>query len=152
MEEIIMSTKENEALIRQFFEIFNSVQGDMVKLKTAAWDSIFSSDYVIHFTTRDMNLEQFIQYNAVIFTAFPDTYFTIDEMIVKEDKVVTRYTMRGTFKKEYRGIAPTGKQIAIKGVSIDRIAKGRVVETWDYPDLLSVMIQLGVIPDLSSRI
>jgi steroid delta-isomerase-like uncharacterized protein len=147
-----MSTKENEALIRRFFEIFNSVQGDMVKLKTAAWNSIFSSDYVIHFTTRDMNLEQFIQYNAAIFTALPDTYFTIDDMIAEGDKVVTRYTMKGTFKKEYKGIAPTGKQITVKGVSIDRIAKGRDVETWDYPDMLSVIIQLGVIPDISSRI
>jgi predicted ester cyclase len=99
-----------------------------------------------------MNLEQFIQYNAAIFTAFPDTYFTIDDMIVKGDKVVTRYTMNGTFKKEYKGIAPTGKEISIKGVSIDRISKGRAVETWDYPDMLSVMIQLGIIPDLSSRI
>jgi len=147
-----MSTKENEALLRRFWEIFNSVQGDMVRLESAAWDSIFSSDYVIHFTTRDMNLEKFIQYNAALFTAFPDTYFTIDDMIAKGDKVVTRYTMKGTFKKEYMGIAPTGKQFAIKGVSIDRVNKGRVVETWDYPDMLSAMIQLGVIPDLSSRI
>ena len=147
-----MSTKENEALVRRFWEIFNSVQGDMVILKTAAWDSIFSSDYVIHFTTRDMTLDQFIQYNAALFTAFPDTYFTIDDMIVGEDKVVTRYTMKGTFKKEYMGIAPTGKQFTIKGVSIDRIDKGRVVVTWDYPDILSAMTQLGVIPDLSSKI
>ena len=65
---------------------------------------------------------------------------------------MTRYTMKGTFKKEYKGIAPTGKQITVKGVSIDRIAKGRDVETWDYPDMLSVIIQLGVIPDISSRI
>ena len=147
-----MSTKENETLVRRFWEIFNSVQGDMVRLKTAAWDSIFSSDYVIHFTTRDMTLDQFIQYNAALFTAFPDTYFTIDDMIVGEDKVVTRYTMKGTFKKEYMGIAPSGKQFTIKGVSIDRIDKGRVVVTWDYPDMLSAMTQLGVIPDPSSKI
>ena len=147
-----MSTKENEALVRRFWEIFNSVQGDMVRLKTAAWDAIFSSDYVIHFTTRDMTLDQFIQYNAALFTAFPDTYFTIDDMIVGEDKVVTRYTMKGTFKKEYMGIAPSGKQFTIKGVSIDRIDKGRVVVTWDYPDMLSAMTQLGVIPDPSSKI
>jgi steroid delta-isomerase-like uncharacterized protein len=147
-----MSTKENETLVRRFWEIFNSVQGDMVRLKTAAWDSIFSSDYVIHFTTRDMTLDQFIQYNAALFTAFPDTYFTIDDMIVTDDKVVTRYTMKGTFKKGYMGITPTGKQFAIKGVSIDGIDKGRIVVTWDYPDMLSAMIQLGVIPDLSSKI
>jgi predicted ester cyclase len=96
-----------------------------------------------------MNLEQFIQFNAALFTAFPDSYFTIDDMIVKGDKVVTRYTLKGTHKNEYMGIAPTGKQITVRGVSIDRIAEGKDVETWDYPDTLGAMIQLGVIPDLS---
>ena len=146
-----MSTKENEALIRRFFEIFSNVQGDMVKLKTADWGSIFSSDFVIHFTTRDMNLEQFIQYNATIFTAFPDMRFTVDDIFAIGDRVACRYSMKGTFKKAYHGIAPTGKQIMIKGAAIDRFVKGRDVETWDYPDMLSVMIQLGVIPDISSR-
>ena len=40
----------------------------------------------------------------------------------------------------------------LKGASIDKFVKGRVAETWDYPDMLSVMIQLGVIPDLSSKL
>ncbi len=141
-----MSIEENKALVRRFFNILDSAQGDIDRFKTADWDSICSSDYVIHFTNMDMNLEQFIQYNATIFTAFPDMRFTIDDMIAEGDKVVARYTLKGTFKKEYQGIAPTGKQITAKGVSIDRIVKGRDVETWDFPDMLSIMTQLGAIP------
>ena len=145
-EDITMSAKENEVLTRKIFEIFNSVQGNTVKLKTATWDTIFSPDYIIHFTNRDMNLEQFIQYNAALFTAFPDSCFTIDDMIVAADKVITRYTLRGTHQKEYMGMAPTGKQIAVKGISIDRFSKGKDVETWDFPDTLGAMMQLGAIP------
>jgi predicted ester cyclase len=147
-----MSTKENEAKIRRFFEIFSNVQGDMTKLKTAELGSIFAPNCVIHFTTRDMNFEQFIEYNAAIFTTSPDARFTVDDIFAVENRVVTRYSMKGTFKNAYHGITPTGKQIMIKGASIDKFVKGRVAETWDYPDMLSVMIQLGVIPDLSSKL
>jgi predicted ester cyclase len=146
-----MSTKENEALTRRFFEICSGVQGDMVKLKNADWKSIFSSDYVIHFTNRDMNLDQLIEYNADILTAFPDMRFAVDDIFAIGDKVAARYSMKGSFKKAYHGIAPTGKQIMIKGASIDRFVNGKDVETWDFPDMLSVMVQLGVIPDLSSK-
>ena len=141
-----MSVKENEAKVRRFFEIFSSVQGDMAKLKTAEWGSIFSQDFIIHFTNRDMNLGQFIEYNAALFTVFPDSHFTIDDMIAAEDKVVTRYTLKGTHKNEYMGISPTGKQIEVKGVSIDRFVGGKDVETWDFPDTLGAMIQIGAIP------
>jgi predicted ester cyclase len=147
----MMSTKKNEELIRRFFEICSGVQGDMVKLKTADWDSIFSPGYVIHFTNRDMNLEQLIEYNAGILSAFPDMRFTVDDIFAAGDKVAARYSMKGTFKNAYRGIPPTGKQVMVKGASIDRFVKGRSLETWDYPDMLSVMVQLGVIPNPSSK-
>ena len=141
-----MSTEENKALVRRIFEELDSVKGDIARLRNAAWGEIFAPDFVIHFPTHDMNLEQFIQYNATLLAAFPDSNFTVEDMIVEGDKVVTRYIMRGTHKNEYRGIAPTSKQITVKGVSIDRIARSKVIETWDYPDIFGAMQQLGVIP------
>jgi steroid delta-isomerase-like uncharacterized protein len=146
-----MSAEENARLVRRFFEICNSVQGDMVKLRAADWGSIFAPGYVIHFTNRDMNLAQLIEYNAEILTAFPDMLFTVDDLFATEDRVAARYSMKGTFKKAYRGIPANGKLVTAKGASIDRFAKGRDVETWDYPDMLSVMVQLGAIPNPSSR-
>ena len=141
-----MSTEENKALVRRIFEELDSVKGDIARLRNAAWGEIFAPDFVIHFPTHDMNLEQFIQYNATLLAAFPDSSFTVEDMVAEGDKVVTRYIMRGSHKKEYRGIAPTLKQITVKGVSIDRIARSKVIETWDYPDIFGAMQQLGVIP------
>jgi predicted ester cyclase len=147
-----VSVKNNEELVSRFFEICSIVQGDMVKLRTADWNSIFSPDYVIHFTNRDMNLSQLIEYNAEILTAFPDMLFTVDDIFATEEKVAVRYSMKGTFKGAYHGIAPNGKQFIVKGVSVDRVVKGKDVETWDFPDMLAVMAQLGVIPDISSKV
>jgi len=141
-----MSIEENKALVCRIFEGLDSVKGDISRLNRAEWGEILAPDFIIHYPTHDMNLEQFLQYNATLLTAFPDSTFTVEDMIVEGDKVTTRYTMKGTHKKEYMGIAPTGKQIKVKGVSIDRIAGGKSVETWDFPDIFGAMQQLGVIP------
>lgn len=43
-------------------------------------------------------------------------------------------------------ISPTGKQITITGMSILRIANGKIVEEWAMPDFMSMMQQIGAIP------
>jgi predicted ester cyclase len=72
-------------------------------------------------------------------------------MIAEGDKVVTRYTARFTHKGAFMGIPPTGKQIVARGVEINRIKDGKIVETWDFMDYLGVMTQLGVIPGASPK-
>jgi predicted ester cyclase len=52
--------------------------------------------------------------------AFPDFHSTIEEQIAEGDKVVTRWTIRGTQQGEFRGIAPSGEQITLKGIGILR--------------------------------
>ena len=79
-------------------------------------------------------------------SAFPDFHTTIEDQIAEDDKVATRWTMRGTHEGEFRGIAPTGRQISVTGIGIFRFSEGKVVESWDNFDQLGMMQQLGVIP------
>ena len=58
----------------------------------------------------------------------------------------TRWTMRGTHRGEFRGIAPTGNALEITGIGIFRFSEGKVVESWDNFDQLGMMRQLGAIP------
>jgi predicted ester cyclase len=58
--------------------------------------------------------------------AFPDFHLTIEDQIAEGNKVITRVTFRGTHRGDYRGIAPTGKQIKYSGIAIDRIVDGKV--------------------------
>ena len=78
--------------------------------------------------------------------AFPDFHCTIEDQIAEGDRVVTRWRMRGTHEKEFRGIAPTGNKLDITGIGIFRFSDGKVVESWDNFDQLGMMRQLGVIP------
>jgi len=59
---------------------------------------------------------------------------------------VTRWTYRGTHKSELMGIAPTGKQVTVTGICIDRIVGGKIAEEWGEMDNLGMMQQLGVVP------
>jgi steroid delta-isomerase-like uncharacterized protein len=78
--------------------------------------------------------------------AFPDLEVTIDDQIAEGDRVVTRWTARGTHTGDLWGIPGTGKQVTVTGTSIDRNQDGRIVETWSHWDALGLMQQLGVVP------
>lgn len=58
------------------------------------------------------------------------------------------WTGRGTHKGELMGVPPTNKEVRVTGISIDRIAGGKIVEHWENFDQLSMMQQLGVIPSM----
>ena len=74
--------------------------------------------------------------------AVPDPTYTVEDQVAEGDKVVSRYTVSGTHRDEFRGIASTGKEMEITGTSIFRFSEeGKVVESWDNLD------QLGAIPE-----
>lgn len=146
-----MSTKENKELARQFFNDANTYRGDIAKALSMSEKSVAPGWIDHHVSRGDMNREQFIQFWNAMSAAFPDLKFSIDDMVAEGDKVVTRYTMQGTHKGPWRGIPPTGKQVVIKGVSIDKIVGGKVVESWDFPDSMGMMTQLGVIPGAAPK-
>ncbi len=78
--------------------------------------------------------------------AFPDLYVTIDHQCAEGDSVATRWTARGTHQGEFWGVAPTGKQATVTGITIDRIEDDRIVESWTNWDTLGLLQQIGAIP------
>jgi len=80
------------------------------------------------------------RFNGEFRSAFHNFRLSIDEQIAEGEKVVSRITVRGTHQREFRGMAPTGKEIELKGITIFRFSpEGKVVETWDSYDQLSLM-------------
>ena len=67
-------------------------------------------------------------------------------IIAEGDRVVARWTLRGTHRGEFMGIAATGKQVSMSGIEIDRFAGDKAVEHWEQADIMSLMQQLGAIP------
>ena len=107
-----------------------------------------ASDYINH-TRQLQGREEYIQWVIGHFKTFPDFHVTLDDIIAEGDLVCIRMTVTGTHQSEYRGIAPTGKKIKVRGVQIYRVVDGKVVEGWTdynfYPDQLDLLMKLGVI-------
>jgi steroid delta-isomerase-like uncharacterized protein len=76
---------------------------------------------------------------------FPDIHFTVEQMIAEADLVVTRSVMQGTHTGTWLGIAPTGKQVGIRMIVIQRIADGKIAEDWVLVESLGLLQQLGLI-------
>jgi predicted ester cyclase len=72
-------------------------------------------------------------------------HFKVNGMIEADGFVTTRYTSTGTHTAEFHGIAPTNKKLSVDGIAINRISRGKIVETWVIWDALGLMQQLGVV-------
>lgn len=136
-----MSTEQNKALSRQLREEFD-------KRNWAVVNELFAPNVVMHFAgnPEPLDREGLEQMLRMFYSAFPDLHHTFDDQIAEGDKVVLRLTFRGTHQGEFQGIPPTGKEIAITAIVVDRIEGGKIVEHWSNMDNLSLMQQLGVIP------
>jgi steroid delta-isomerase-like uncharacterized protein len=85
-------------------------------------------------------------------TAFHDLRLNIEDLLADGETVVARWSCRGVHKGDLNGIAPTGKQFAITGVTIARFANGKIVEGFVNWDALGLMRQLGVVPEPAKSI
>jgi len=91
-------------------------------------------------------LKQFI--NNSVFTAFPDAHWAVEDQLAEGDKVVTRWTFTGTHKAQFKDIAATNKRLALSVLTMFRVAGGKIVEMWEEWDALSMMRQMGVMPEI----
>ena len=76
--------------------------------------------------------------------AFPDLNFTIEDLIVEQDRVIERWVARGKHAGDFFGISATGKQIEIMGILIHHIKDGRINEIWEVLDMMGLLEQLGI--------
>ena len=92
----------------------------------------YYSDTICHLPFGgELTGERLMQYFASLFVAFPDIQRRVEVQLTDGvSPVITRWTATGTHKQEFMGIAPTGKQFTVSGITIDRIRNGQIVEEW----------------------
>ena len=137
-----VSAEDNKALVRRFVDEVQSAGNiDLI-------DEVCSPEFVNHSAPPGIpaDCEGIKIVTAMFRGAFPDSYFTVEDMVAEGDKVVTRKTFHGTHEGELMGIPPTGRRVSMGLIDIVRISGGRVVEHWSVGDNLGMMQQLGIIP------
>jgi len=117
------------------------------KRNLAVIDELFTSEAVAHdpAVPAVTDVESIKQFIAAYLTAFPDLQVTVDDLFATAGKVATRWTVRGTHKGEFLGIAPTEKSVAVTGITIYRLANRKIAEYWANWDSPGLLQQLGTI-------
>jgi len=78
------------------------------------------------------------------YAGLPDFRVVLEDQFATDDRVVCRWRARGTHQGELFGIPATGNQIEYTGVSLWEFEAGKARRGWIYPDVASLMAQLGV--------
>ena len=137
-----MSTEENKAIIRRWLEE-GWTRGNL-----AVADELIDPGFVVHgaggqaVPTGPEGVKQLV---SAWRTGFPDGRMIVDDMLAEGDKVVIRMTWRGTHNGVFYGIAPTGRQVSVTSIGIDRVVNGKIVEGWGEVDMLGLYQQIGAI-------
>lgn len=135
-----MTTEDNKALVRRFYE-------EIDKGNIEAMDELVAEDYIDHnpppFPGLPPGREGLKRAFKLFWDATPG-YHHIEEQIAEGDKVVTRMTSFGKHVGDLPGAPRTGNDMKMTSITIHRIADGRLVEKWAEKDVLGMLIQIGV--------
>jgi predicted ester cyclase len=128
----------NKELVRRFYqEVF-------VDWNLALVDEVVSPEFRSHDWPEGgpTGAQAFRDFYSQVRSAFPDTHYEVDDLIAGGDKVVVRWRLLGTHKGDFRGIAPTGQPIELKGIAIYRVEGSKLMERWVVFDLHGLIEQI----------
>jgi steroid delta-isomerase-like uncharacterized protein len=136
-EENAMGTTSNATIVREFLDAAWN-RGDVSGI-----ERLVAVDHADHGADgddvgRDHLVEEVREYRA----AFPDLKMSFEDQISESDRVVTRWTARGTNLGPFQGVAATGRQATVSGIFICRVVGGRITETWSSFDRFGLAQQL----------
>lgn len=137
-------SQDIKAIVKDFLE------GAWNYEKRVSLCNVLAPDYVMHGPTGDIvGCKAYQQAVASELENLGDMFVKVDDMIAESDRVVARYTTTFELHGEFMGAYPPGHTIRMQGISIHRIADGRVAESWETYDRLCLLRDLGAAQGLS---
>jgi len=130
----------NKALVRRFTEeVYNQRSKDRI-------DAYVHPDFVDHspgVPPEARGTAWVHQQYENTYGAFPDLTFTLEDVLAEGDKVVMRWNSKGTFRGKLGDVPGRGQSVEVHGISIFRIQDGKIIESWDLVDRLTMLRQAG---------
>jgi steroid delta-isomerase-like uncharacterized protein len=130
----------NKAVVRKvFIDILSQGKYDVAA-------EIYAKDFVNHDTTKDLSVEEDQTNNRGWRAAFPDLEITVEREIAEGDFVTVLWRAKGTNTGSGNGLNATGKKTEGRGISVFRLADGKMKEEWTEFSQLLILRQLGLLP------
>lgn len=133
-----MAKQENIAAMQALGKAIN--EGDFEAMRRGFAANVKDHDPAAN---QGEGAEGFVRFFKVFRTAFPDLTIAPERLVADDENIAMAYTITGTQKGVFEGIAPTGKKIHARGVLIARFENGKMVERWGSSDELGILKQLG---------
>lgn len=145
-----MSVKENEALVHRYMKGYTTGKAENAEEFIAPQAAISipmlneNGKYgFVPFSTGPQEYQAMVQgYH----NAFPDVSSTIEDIIVTDNKAVVSFTLRGTFKGEFQGMAPNGNRFEYSVTEWIEFADGKISNVNSLYDQMGWFQQLGLLP------
>jgi steroid delta-isomerase-like uncharacterized protein len=140
-----MPKTENIAIMKRWFaEVWN--QGRMETVRELLDESATGFGQAGH-ETEVHGPEDFIAFAQQIRAAFPDIKTTVEDVFGNDDQVAVRWSANMTHTGGDLGIPPSHRKVHVTGMTMVRIANGKIVAGWDNWDQLALLRQIGAVPE-----
>jgi len=141
-----LALQRNKEIIHRYFEEWGN-RGD-----TKAADELIAPNVTLRNPPAVLHsLDEYKKGMAAFHSAFPDLHFAVEEVVAERDEVLVRWSLRGTNLADYQGRPATGKTVSVTGMSLFRLADGKIQEITVNMDRLGLMEQLGWLPEPAKR-
>ena len=137
-------SEENKALVRRWFdEVWNKGRADAI-------EEMFDEYGIAHGLSDDPSNpirgpKNFKPFHTTFREAFPNMVIVVEDVVAEGDKVAARCSVRGRHEGDFLGRAATQSPIEFSGITIVRIANGKIVEAWNNFDFMTMHKQVGLL-------
>lgn len=135
-----MAATSNKNRVLEFYAAFDNHNLDQAL-------GMLASNFVAHMAgmPEPLDTEAFKTFGRTFYAAFTHSHHQFEQVIATEEQVITCGTFHATHLGEFQGLPPTGKQVKLDVMHIDRLDQGEIIEHWGQGDALGLMQQLGII-------
>jgi steroid delta-isomerase-like uncharacterized protein len=136
-----MTIEDNKALVTRFVDAFwNSGDESAIDRLMAEGVTLVVNGETVR------NTDALAGFARTLRGAFPDWRSQVEDLVGEGDIVAEQWTGHGTHRGDFQGVPATGRRVAVPGTVFYRITAGKIVEFRGQFDRMSMMQQLGAVP------
>ena len=135
-------SEQNKAVFEKLMSALNAK--DLATMESLIADDFVDNDAMLGMAPGRQGM---IDMMGMFVGAFPDLNVVVEHWVAEGDLVVGVMTTKGTQTGEFMGMPASGKKFSVREMHMVRVANGKMAEHWGLSNEMSMMQQLGLMPE-----